>query len=298
MAARRRLGRPARRWAEEMVRRPRFEVIPLPGIEDEVLQHLPAGATVTVTASPRRGLGPTLELATRLALRGVDAVPHLAARQVTGTTELRGILRDLDAAGVAEVFVVGGDLAEPVGEFTGALELLQAMDSIGHELTVGIAGYPETHPLIVDDVAVQAMWDKQAHAAYIVSQMAFEARVVLEWVRRLRRRGIVLPVLVGIAGPVGTTRLLRVGTRVGVGDSLRVLRKHRGMLRHLPGAWTPGHLLDELDPAFADPGYGLAGLHVYTFNALPETARWWQQTIAGQPGWAVDGGPVDHTPGR
>ena len=298
MPARRRLGRSSRRWATELVRAPRFEVIPLPGIEEEIERYLPAHATITVTASPRRGLAPTLELATRLALRGVDAVPHLAARQVTGTAELQGILRALDAAGVREVFVIGGDLAEPVGEFSSALQLLQAMQSIGHDLTVGIAGYPESHPLIVDDVAVQEMWDKQAYASYIVSQMSFDARVVLEWVRRLRRRGIVLPVRIGVAGPVGTARLLRVGARVGVGDSLRVLGKHRGLLRHLPGSWTPARLLDDLNPALADPGYGLAGLHVYTFNALAQTARWWQEAADRQPDWAADGGPVDHTSGR
>jgi len=281
-----------------MVREPRFEVIPLPGIEDEIHRSLPARATVAVTASPRRGLAPTLELATRLALRGIDAVPHVAARQVGDSAELRALLHDLGAAGVRELFVVGGDQSEPRGDFASALELLRAMRSIGHEFTVGIAGYPETHPQIIDDVAVQAMWDKQAYASYIVSQMTFDARVVLEWVRRLRRRGIVLPVRVGVAGPVGTARLLRVGTKVGVGDSLRVLSKHRGVLRHLPGAWTPGRLLADLAPAFADPGYGLAGLHVYTFNALAQTARWWQETTAQQPGWVVDGGPVDHTPGR
>lgn len=298
MLTRRRSRRSSSWWAEEMVREPRFEVIPLPGIEDEIHRYLPAGATVTVTASPRRGLAPTLELATRLALRGVDAVPHVAARQVRDSAELRTMLRDLGAAGVRELFVVGGDQSEPCGEFDSALALLRAMQSIGHEFTVGIAGYPETHPLIIDDVAVQAMWDKQSHASYIVSQMAFDARVVLEWVRRLRRRGIVLPVRVGVAGPVGSARLLRVGARVGVGDSLRVLSKHRGVLRHLSGPWTPGRLLADLAPAFADPGYGLAGLHVYTFNALTQTARWWQETTAVHPGVTVDGGPVDHTPGR
>src|SRR5699024_4464919 len=97
MPARHRPGRSPARWAKEMVREPRFEVIPLPGIEDEVLHHLPAGSTITVTASPRRGLAPTLELATRLALRGIDAVPHLAARQVAGTAELGGMLHELGA---------------------------------------------------------------------------------------------------------------------------------------------------------------------------------------------------------
>lgn len=39
-----------------MVRPPRFEVIPLDGIEDGVVDYLPAEVTVTVTSSPRHGL--------------------------------------------------------------------------------------------------------------------------------------------------------------------------------------------------------------------------------------------------
>ena len=278
-----------------MVREPRFEVIPLPGIEEEVVHHLPPHTTVTVTASPRRGLAATLELTTRLALRGVDVVPHLAARQVGDTAELGSILRDLDSAGVHEVFVIGGDASEPVGEFAGALDLLHAMEGLGHELTVGIAGYPETHPQIVDDVTVQAMSDKQAHASYIVSQMCFDAGTLLDWVRRVRHRGVRLPIRVGIAGPMSTARMLRIGARVGVGESMRVLSKHRDATKYLarPGTWQPDRLLADLAPAFADPWYGFAGLHVYTFNAVADTGGWWQEATTGHAGRAVDGGSID-----
>ncbi len=261
-----------------LAREPRFEVIPLPGTEDAVAEHVPPQATVTVTASPRRGLADTLDLTTRLALRGFHTVPHLAARMVADETDLAAILRDLTAAGVREVFVVAGDREEPAGDFTGALDLLQAMERIGHEFTVGIAGYPESHPEIPDNVTVRAMADKQFYASYIVSQMCFDSRVILNWVRRVRRRGVQLPIRVGVAGPVSTARLLRIGTRLGIGPSLRVLSHHRGGLRHLalPGAWRPEKLLQGLAPAFADPAYGLDGLHVYTFNAVADTVRWWQ----------------------
>jgi hypothetical protein len=38
----------------ELLRRSRFEVLPLDGIEEEVLEHLPTDTKVTVTASPSR----------------------------------------------------------------------------------------------------------------------------------------------------------------------------------------------------------------------------------------------------
>ena len=46
----------------ELLRGPRFEVIPARGTEAAVAEWVPAGMTVTVTASPVRGLEPTIEL--------------------------------------------------------------------------------------------------------------------------------------------------------------------------------------------------------------------------------------------
>jgi len=121
------------------------------------------------------------------------------------------------------------------------------------------------------------MWDKQAHAAYIVSQICFDARTLLAWVRRVRRRGVQLPIRVGLPGPAGTQQLLRISTRVGVGDSARMLSKHRGLWRLAqPGQWRPDRLLADLAPAFADPDYYLQGLHIYTFNALDSVSTWWR----------------------
>lgn len=257
---------------------PRFEVLPLPGITDEVPEHLPAHATVTVTASPRQGMSATIDCAVALALRGMHVVPHLSARLVPDEATLSSTLDTLANSGVEELFVVGGDAEQPVGEYTSALELLQAIAAQDHGFRIGVAGYPEPHPLISDDVAVQAMWDKREYASYIVSQMCFDARALLTWVRRVRHRGVDLPILVGLPGPASTSKLLRVGSKIGVGQSTRVLRKHRGGLRHLasPRPWRPAQLLRDLAPAFADPTYGLQGLHVYTFNDVATAGRWWQ----------------------
>lgn len=269
-------------WSAGLTGRPRFEVIPLPGTGEQVLKHLPARATVTVTASPRRGLGPTVELATWLAARGVRAVPHLAARSVRDERELSETLDHLTRAGIDEVFVIGGDRDQPAGALAGGLDLLQAMAAVPHRFTVGIAGYPETHPKISDEVTVQAMADKRAHADYVVSQMCFEPSTLLEWVGQVRGRGIDLPIRIGVAGPASRTHLLRISARVGVGESIRVLGQHSSGLWALagPGRWTPDPFLAELAPALADPGYGLKGLHIYTFNALAETAQWWEAMTA------------------
>lgn len=102
----------ARRSALPLPGEPRYEVLPLPGVLDAV-EDLPAGAVVTVTSSPRRGVEATIELAEDLAARGFRAVPHLAARQITDDGELANFIARLDVAGVRDVFVVGGDATEP-----------------------------------------------------------------------------------------------------------------------------------------------------------------------------------------
>ena len=100
--------------------------------------------------------------------------------------------------------------------------------------------------------------------------MSFEAVPLLAWTRRLREEGITLPVRPGIAAPASTARLLRIGTRIGVGRSLRLLGADgSGMLRLLgPGQWDPGPLLAQLASAAAEPGLALHGPHLYTFNAV------------------------------
>src|SRR5690348_3658702 len=98
-----------------LLTRARYEVLPTPSCEDLVLEHVPAGFTVTVTASPNKGLGSTLDLAERLAAHGYRAVPHLAARMVSGRAELQEISDRLVASGIRTVFVPAGDADPPAG---------------------------------------------------------------------------------------------------------------------------------------------------------------------------------------
>jgi methylenetetrahydrofolate reductase (NADPH) len=255
----------------------RYEVIPLAGVEERVAEHVPTAVVVTVTASPRKGLDPTLELAERLAARGYRAVPHLSARLVADEAHLQEVLQRLRDAGIDEVFVMAGDAEVPAGKYPGALELLQAMDEIGHGLGgIGITGYPESHPFIDDDVTIQSMWDKRRFATYIVSNICFDAKVISRWVARVRRRGVDLPIYVGLPSITDTAKLLRVSKKIGVGESVRFLEKNRNWLTRLllPGAYSPTRLLARLAPDLSDPELKVPGIHVYTFNDVAKTEMW------------------------
>jgi len=254
----------------------RYEVLPTASTEDKVLEHVSREQTITITASPSKGLGATLDLAERLHGHGYAVVPHLAARMITGRSELEEISARLTGKGISCIFVPGGD-ADPAGEYQDALGVLEDLKALGRPFEhVGITGYPESHPTITDDMTVQSMWDKRRFATHIVSNLTFDPRAIRSWVRRLRARGVEMPLLLGIPGPVERTKLVAMATKIGVGESTRFLVKHKGTFARLaaPGGFTGERFLEKCAPALGEPGALVEGLHVFTFNQIAETETW------------------------
>jgi methylenetetrahydrofolate reductase (NADPH) len=273
-----------REMVAEALRRPRYEVIPLQGAEEQVVEHVPKDVKVTVTASPKKGIESTLELAERLSKRGYATAPHLSARLVRDEVHLEEILGRLRGSGIRDAFVVAGDAQEPAGKFAGASGLLAAMAELGHDLDeIGITGYPESHPFISDADTIKAMYEKEPYATYIVSQICFDAEVIAGWARRVRQRGVDLPIYVGMPGAVSRQKLLRISRGVGLGESARFLKKYGNWFVRffLPGGYSPDRLVEGLTPLFTDPESKVRGFHVYTFNEVGKTEAWRREKLDG-----------------
>ena len=263
----------------ELLRHSRYEVLPLDGVEEKVLEHVPREVTLTVTASPTKGLEPSVDLTSRLTSHGYEVVPHLSARLVRDGDHLAELVGRLREHGVHDVFVVAGDAEEPHGSFHGAIDLLEALDALGRPFReVGITGYPESHPFIDDETTIAAMFEKARHATYIASQVCFDPAITAEWIENVWARGTRLPIYVGIPGVVSRAKLLRVSARIGIGDSLRFLRKNGSFAgRFLRGGFSPDPLVDGLGPVL---GSGkVAGFHLFTFNDVADTEAWRQERL-------------------
>lgn len=250
---------------------------------DTVAQWVPMGMTVTVTASPTKGLDATLGLTEKLAGLGYQVVPHLSARLVRDDAHLADIAARLIACGVDDVFIPAGDADPPAGRFDSALSLLERLAEMGNPFPrTGITGYPETHPRIGDDITIQAMWDKRRLAAYIVSNLCFDPATVRRWIRRVRARGVTLPLYLGLAGPVERTRLIRMAAKAGASESARFLAGHAEWFLRFgaPGGYRPERLLTRLGPAVSAPAAGVAGLHLFTFNQIQQTEQWRKELLA------------------
>jgi methylenetetrahydrofolate reductase (NADPH) len=261
---------------------PKFELLPLKNL-DAQLEFLPAGATVSVTASPAKGLEATVGLSVHLAELGHRAIPHLSARMSRDRGHLAELLAQLEAGGIHEAFVVGGDAQAP-GDFPDGLALLRAMAEIGHGLTdIGIPAYPQGHSTIPDERLLAALRDKQPYASSMTTQLCFDPRAITTWLAARRAEGIELPVYFGIAGVAELHKLVEISTRIGVRDSRRFLAKNTALVGRIlrPGGYRPDGLLAALGPTIEDPAAAVAGLHLYTFNQVETTEEWRQAYLAG-----------------
>jgi methylenetetrahydrofolate reductase (NADPH) len=262
-----------------LLERPLFELIPLRDALERA-DSLPPGAETTVTASPTHGIESTIELCEGLIARGHDATPHLAAHMFRDRTHLAELLARCSEAGIRNAFVVGGD-AKDRGEIHDGLALLRLMDELGHPFdAVGVAGYPEGHPSIPEEILFSSLREKQAFASYVTTQMSFDATAISSWISRIRSAGVTLPVHVGLPGAVDVRKLLRVAARIGVGGSLRYLGKNRQLLRLLfRRSFTPERLLRSLGPTLADPEADVRAIHLFTFNQVAATVTWQRQIV-------------------
>jgi methylenetetrahydrofolate reductase (NADPH) len=248
-------------------------VIPLPGAEEAVLEHVPTEVKVTVTTSPRKGLEPTLALCERLARRGYAVVPHLAARHVRDRGHLAEVSDRLRASVASDVLVLAGDAEEPAGEFDGSVPLLRALAELGRPFRdVGITGYPESHAFMSDAATIKSMFEKAEFATYIVSQICFEPQTTAAWVKAVWERGTHLPIHIGLPGAVPCSKLRRISERIGVGDSIGLLPDE--------GDFDPGSLVAGLEQSIERPRRNVDGFHIFTFNDLEGTERWRQQALA------------------
>jgi len=271
--------------ARRLIEAARYELVPLKSLHNQI-PHLPPGCSVSVTCSPTKGIEPTLELAAELNGAGHHAVPHLAARLVESREHVEKIAARLDEHAITEIFVVGGD-PDPVGPYTDAVSFMRDLLPMCHTVrTVGFTAYPDHHTVIPDAALDEALLAKQALLAelglegFASTQMCFNVRRIETWLRSQRARGFHLPIHLGVPGAVDRSKLITLGARLGVGSSLRYLRKNSGAILRMfsPKRYDPNKLIVPL-ARHADQ-LNITALHLFTFNSIDATYAWQRKSLA------------------
>ncbi|MEO0493196.1 MAG: methylenetetrahydrofolate reductase [Actinomycetota bacterium] len=275
----------AKAHREHLTRNYTIELIPMKSLET-AREHLPAGASLSVTCSPAKGIEETQRLTEQFQSEGFDPIPHISARMVRDrahTTELAHWLRD---NGVKKVFLVGGD-QDPPGGYVDSILFLADLLECDHGLDrIGVTSYPDHHAFITDEQLHDALHAKQTLLAeagvsgWCSTQMCFDAEVIEAWLRRERAAGMTLPVHLGVSGVVDKTKLMTMGVRIGLGTSLGYLKKNRAAITKMltSMSYDPNDLLMPLSNVAVE--LGIEDVHMYTFNQVEATEQWRAESLA------------------
>lgn len=254
---------------------------------DELAALLPAGTRVYLTdIGGPNSEAEMLVAAERLNEIGCIPVPHLAARRIGSQQALARRLGQLvEYAGVDDVLVIGGGIAEPLGPYASAMDLLDTgiLDRFGIK-DIAVAGHPEGSPDFTETFAVDALRQKQAFAdrtgarLRIVTQFGFDPARTTAWVEALAKNGVNAPVHIGVAGPAKVATLIKYARLCGVGNSLAMLQRSAGNLLSLTSGYSPEAfvgLVEEQLSSSARPA--TAQMHIFPFGGLELASNWLRQ---------------------
>lgn len=260
----------ARRFSVETTR-------PKPGEIDAVAAAVAKGAELYITAVPTQTEDELVAAAANARRAGLEPVIHIAARRTASVEQLGNLLKRLHGeADVRRLLVIGGDI-DPIGPFADALAVIQKgrLREAGIE-QIGIGAYPEGHPTIPLERLSASLDEKIAAAVAqglevkLVSQFSFSPDDIVGWLKKLRAKGIVQPVSVGMVGPTSVPALIRFAKRCGVGTSLKGLMS--GAASALLGNVGPDRIIEALNAA--QGAIGDVQPHYFTFGNLVATAEY------------------------
>jgi methylenetetrahydrofolate reductase (NADH) len=270
----------------EMLRGYSIEVNPRQTkVVDAALSRLDRGTEVFLAWIPGSDPMDSVAPAARLSRAGLLPVPHIGARHLESRQQLQRLAARLAGeAGVDRILIIGGDRENPAGPYDSSLAVMQTGVIQQAGITrMAVAGFPEGNPNISEAALDEALAAKlkfaQVHGLQIsiVTQFSFKAEPIIEWLRRMRNRGIDIPVRIGLAGPAGLMTLLRYALRCGIGNSLKVLTEHPTFAKLLTEK-GPEPIIRELATSIRNndgtPPLGIAGLHFYVFGGFNKTLDW------------------------
>ncbi|MFF2486138.1 methylenetetrahydrofolate reductase [Microbacterium sp. NPDC058062] len=258
----------------------------------EAKDTIPPRTKVNITFLGNEDLDMRIAAAKAVRELGFVAVPHISARRLASRAQLEQFLSRLRDVGATEhVFVVGGDPATPEGPYEDSYDVIRTglLPDYGVK-EVSIAGYPEGHPNIPNEVLWRALEEKSSSLAQqglnatILTQFAFDTDPVLGWIEDVRTRGIRSTIRIGTPGPAGIKRLIGFARRFGIGANAMIVQKYGFSLTNLLGTAGPDRFVTDLalllNDSSAGVSYGSINLHFYTFGGLRATSVWAREFLA------------------
>lgn len=217
----------------------------------------------------------TAEIAERLTSLGVVSLSHLSCIS-SSREQVNELLTDLRARGIENILALRGDRPKDAplgaGEYKYASQLTEQIRDFGG-FCIGGACYPEGHPESENGKAdIDALKKKvEAGCEFLTTQMFFDNDILYNFMYRLLRAGIEVPVVAGIMPVTSAKQIKRIAAISGTALPQRFIRlidrygddplamKQAGI------AFATEQVVD----LFAG---GINAVHIYSMNN-PEVAR-------------------------
>lgn len=218
----------------------------------------------------------TADIAERIKGMGVTPLAHLSCISATrkGT---RAMLDTLKAKGIENILALRGDMPEGMDsssprEYRYACELMEQIRDYGG-FCIGGACYPECHPESESgEKDIEALRQKVLSGCeFLTTQMFFDNNIVYNFMYRLMRRGVDVPVVPGIMPVTNARQIKRIAAISGSALPQRFLRlidrygdKPEAM-KQAGIAYATEQIID----LYAN---GFNAVHIYSMNR-PDIAR-------------------------
>jgi methylenetetrahydrofolate reductase (NADPH) len=261
-------------------------------------QSLPPATLIYLPVIPTRSAEEVITAAVQVRAAGFEPVPHIAARNFQTVAALEDFLFQLTAkANVSHVLLIRGDHSDRSRPFQNSFDVLKSelLTKYGVQ-NVGIAGYPDGHPVIPHWEIRRALETKikiveqQGHKLNIVTQFCFDAEVITRWIEKVRNLGFDHTIRVGLVGPTNLMTLLRYMRRCGVQASAQGLIRQSHLARQMFQMIAPNAIVRALAEDNVRDELGNLQLHFFTFGGVGATSRWIAAILAGHLALTCDEG--------
>ena len=265
-----------------------IEVIPRSAAKIESFAEiLPKDTRVYIAHIQNEEIEAMVATAKRLYEEGFNVMPHIPARMIKHQSMLHDwISMYQHEAGVNEALLLAGGSNTPIGDFDSSIQLIESglFDKAGFK-RLHIAGHPEGCKDIDPDggyknVSAALSWkqefSKRTDASMaITTQFCFDAEVVKEWAKNIRKSGIDIPIHIGIAGPAKLQTLLKFSLECGVGASMKVLTKRAKDITKLLLPYEPTQIINAL-AIFKDSylDFNIEQVHFFPLGGIKRTVDW------------------------
>ena len=216
----------------------------------------------------------TLDIAKNLKDSGVPSLAHLTCVS-SSKSQIRDRLTALKAAGIENILALRGDIPEsgaPYDDYKYASELVSDIRAAG-DFCIGGACYPETHPESENSFKdIENLKRKvDAGVSFLTTQMFFDNNVYYNFLYRLDRAGVKVPVIAGImpvVNPKSIKRICRISGTALPQRFVRIVDRFADNPEALKQAGV-AYATEQIIDLFAN---GVKAVHVYSMNR-PDIAK-------------------------